>query len=198
MKTIALYLHIFLARNLAVFAEWFASGWQRVGTELLDWIHAIQQAAWPTKVMLYASMIAGATFIQAILKDINFQDWAFVRAIFILAVIDTILALAYHIQKGSVSSKGWGKAGIKLLVYMLLIAATHFVTNTMIDGAKNPITEWINNVVYSFMLVREFISILEKAGMLGVVVPAWILARLNGFTQEGKMEVSETDNQPKV
>jgi len=105
--------------------------------------------------------------------------------IFILVIIDTILGVITAYRNKTISSTGFSKVLTKLVVYILLIIAVNQGHINNPNAGIMTLMIWVDNVVYGSILVREILSILEKAGKLGIItLPAKIKERLAIFEDE--------------
>lgn len=105
--------------------------------------------------------------------------------IFVLVAIDTIMGVIVAYNLKVVSSTKFSKVITKLLVYVLLIIAVNQGhINNPNDGLR-VMMQWFDNVVYSTILIREILSILEKATKLKFIkLPAKLMERLEQFESE--------------
>lgn len=121
-----------------------------------------------------------------------FNDWQFVISLSTLVAIDTILGIWNAHKRNEISSRDFSQLLTKAIIYMLLLAASHQASSYKIDGVSNTILSWVDGALYAGIVVRELISILENCGKLGFIVPAWILAKLKDFDENGKFKEDKT------
>lgn len=136
-------------------------------------------------------MLAGwsVTPIIEFLAQYIFSDWHFVFTMVILVSIDLILGLMVASRRGNISSEKFSKTITKVLIYMLLLIATHIVSSFKVNGEINSIFSWLDSLVYSTIMVREFLSIVEKTAILGVFkLPNFIKEKLEIYGDDGEIK----------
>lgn len=98
---------------------------------------------------------------------VNYQtlDLPFFFNLFVLIFIDTALGIWVAIKRKDLSSAGFSKVFTKITIYLLFLLATHSASTF---GAKNhfSLLSWIDSIVYSMIAAREYLSIIEKIGIL--------------------------------
>lgn len=131
-----------------------------------------------------AYLLAGwmfAPFIHFIDKYI-FSDWEFLKSLFIICTVDTVLGFLKAVKLKQVSSKGFGMVFNKLIVYSSAIITTHVLVTFSIHNQICSIFSWFDTVVFSAIIVREAISIFENISIIEPgVFPASILKYLQQF-----------------
>lgn len=117
-----------------------------------------------------------------------FADWQFLGWLGVLIGIDTVLSFTIHFKSRTLSSNGFSKLFVKLIIYSCFLILTHVITNFKVGGAANDIFSWFDSMAYSAIIIREAISILEKMAVLSPgLIPDWILSKLKGFDKTGKV-----------
>lgn len=155
-------------------------------TRVFDWL------ATPANYI----MLLGANILAPVVVFINkyvFDDWHFVLSLIVLVGVDTALGVYKAWRLNCVSSASFGKIFNKLAAYCAVLIATHAAAHLQANGKAVSLLTWLDGLVYAAIVVREFISILEKAGALGVAVPGWLLKRLRDFDAEGKFQNPNTN-----
>ncbi len=144
------------------------------------------------KTILY--VMAGWSFAPLIIffEKYIFEDWQFFISLAILVFLDTMLGGVKAIKAKNFSSKIWKGFIGKILTYGVLLAATHVAATYKVHGVTNTLFSWIDSVMYAGIVVREFTSILENCGALGIAVPKFILSRLADFDENGKFKGDDT------
>jgi len=115
-----------------------------------------------------------------------FADWEFFIFISILVIIDFIMAVYGAWKRKAISSSKFSKIINKMLIYSLVLIATHAISHFKIGGKDLMILNWVQIGIYTSMMVREFLSILENAGALGFIVPKFFLKRFEAFDETGE------------
>lgn len=150
------------------------------------------------KIKLISLIIPAFILAPAIslIERYIFADWAFALTMAVLVATDTFLGSLYAWKTGKVSSKGMLGLFIKVIVYGLTLITVHGISHHTVNGQPNSILAsvipYFDSVMYTFILLREFISIDEKCGKLGYpLLPKYIRKRLLAFDENG-MYVPET------
>ncbi|WP_072356844.1 bacteriophage holin [Chitinophaga sancti] len=122
-----------------------------------------------------------------------YSDWEFLKFLFVIVSVDTLLGFTKAVMEKKVSSKGFGMVLKKLLIYTCLLVATSALTKFTISGAPQVAFSFLNNVVFSAIMVREAISIFENVAEIEPgVLPGSILKYLQKFHSEtGKKLIDE-------
>lgn len=129
----------------------------------------------------------------AIAVALSVNDWLFhprhelVVAVYILICLDTLTGFLKAYRKHEVSSSGFFRFALKVIVYMVML-----MTGATLDKIS-VIVELISSlsVVATFLAVTEAISILENSAALGFAVPTKLVKVLK-FTQDQKTPPEET------
>jgi phage-related holin len=123
--------------------------------------------------------------IGAFFNTYVFADWKVVPFILVAVTIDTLLGAYRAWADKSLSSKGFGKAGKKIVAYGCLLIVGHGLSS--FGGADMTHFDWFPQWIYAFILVREALSIFEHFAHLGIVtLPPAIISRLQQFGDDGK------------
>ena len=140
-----------------------------------------------TNVFILSFSLAGC--LKFVEKYI-YSDWQFAFSIIILIVVDTVLAMyAAYKNKQPITSRKFSAVFEKIIVYFSMLVMTKVLMSFLINGSSLNIFSWVDEVVCSFVVVRESISILEKATDINeTLVPKWLLSKLKGFAVDGKFD----------
>lgn len=115
--------------------------------------------------------------VASLERSINI-DWPFAINMFLLVFIDTILGVYLAFKRKNITSERFSRVINKIFIYILLLASTHIMVSYKVNGQDNIIFQWLDYVVYSVIMAREMLSIIEKSNKLGVILPSWITDRL--------------------
>lgn len=149
------------------------------------------------KTVLAAINASWLTILLKFIEQYIFADWQILGTVLSLVAIDTVLGLWKHVKYKTVSSKGWGRLGEKIVIYFLLIVAGYLSNHTPDDNI-NKVTDWFYLGINAFIIVRELISITENAAAIRPgIVPSWITKRLKQFDKDGKF-ISNNDAEKKL
>lgn len=69
------------------------------------------------------------SFVADFFEEFLFNDWAYLKFLVSLIVMDTILSWVYHFIKRDLSSKGFSMIGLKLLVYFSLLIMANIASS---------------------------------------------------------------------
>ena len=120
------------------------------------------------------------SFIAEILERYVLGDCQWVLYLAVLMALDTILGFTKHWLTNTVSSKGWGDVGIKLLLYTTVLILGHVLGSVeLAAGTGTEHLTWFKTFSCVFLMIREAISIVEnieeiKPGFF----PKWFVKRL--------------------
>ena len=119
-----------------------------------------------------------------------YNDWEFLKFLFVICIVDTALGFFKAIIQKNVSSKGFSMVFSKLITYMSALITTHVLVSFTIDKQVNIIFSWFNTVVFSAIIVREAISIFENIAIIQPgAFPKKILSYLKYFDSiTGKLD----------
>lgn len=123
-------------------------------------------------------MLIATTIITNIIDKYLFSDIEFIILLSIIVAIDTCLGVLLSINRKQLSSNKFGKLFTKLIVYLLLLISTHILATFEVNNNKIEIFKWVDAAIYSSIMLREFLSIIEKAALLGVTLPSWVTNKL--------------------
>lgn len=119
------------------------------------------------------------------LEKYIFSDWEYLTFLGLLVGGDTVLGFYKHYRNHAISSNGWDKIKDKLIVYFSLLILIHILSHFTIDGSDIEALHWTKYAGYSYMIVREAISILENAASISKrLVPTGLLKRLKQYDKE--------------
>lgn len=124
-----------------------------------------------------------------------FRDWQFLIFLLVMVHLDTILGVWKAVKFKQVSSRGFAAYFEKLGMYLIFLIASHVLYNLPIEGKPEIIFSGIKNSSYVFIIVREFISLIESIGVIrpGLINPN-ILSYLKKFDASGKFSDLQTPN----
>lgn len=136
----------------------------------------------------YSTFVLAIPFgwIAELIERYVVGDCHWVVYLAVLMVLDTILGFTKHWITHTVSSKGWGDVGIKLLLYTAVLILGHTLGSAEIAaGTGTGHLAWFKTFSCVFLMVRETISIVEnieeiKPGFF----PRWLVKRL--YIVQGK------------
>jgi phage-related holin len=141
-----------------------------------------------TKFKLMLMLSIPLSFITQLFETYVFDDWQFFASLSVLVALDTLTGIVVHFRKKDLSSSAFARLFTKVLIYACVLILTHSLKQFTVDGQTNVVFSWIDSVMYSAIMAREAISILENIGEIQPgIVPKWILVRLKKFDETGEV-----------
>lgn len=140
-------------------------------------------------------MSVSLSFLVKLFEKYIFSDYEFLIFLIVIVSIDTVIGFlkAFHLH--NVSSKGFSLIFTKFIVYTSLLILTHTLKHYTVAGEPNHIFGWIDNFIYSAIILREAISILENiAAIYPNLLPKSLLKRLKDFDQDGNLLITNKQN----
>lgn len=99
-----------------------------------------------------------------------------------VVAVDTILGLIKAIMNKRISSKGFGMVLIKIITYSSALITTSALVKFTVGGAPQSAFSFMNNMVFSAIMVREAISVFENISEINPsIIPPYILKYLQKF-----------------
>ena len=130
------------------------------------------------------------------LERFIFGDITFLWFLLLLVSIDTVLGFRVAWREKRVSSVAFSRVLDKLLVYLALMAAAFAVSKLGGTGTESLLFFGIRWLILSYISVREFISIAEKAGRLGYGLPDWMMKHLKDYAAKGPNSLKDKQDTP--
>ena len=126
------------------------------------------------------------TPVLPLVEKYLFNDWSFLSSLGVLILVDTVFGVQHHWGNHSISSRGFSRLFKKVSIYLGLLVLTHVLTSYKVHGEPNGQFTWFDTFMYSCMMAREGLSILEHiAGIEPRLVPKALLKRLALISDEG-------------
>ncbi len=140
-----------------------------------------------SKIIAFLTITLFLTPINGVIEKYFFNDWEFLIFLFIMIGLDTVLGFLKHYKRGTVSSKAWGKIISKIISYGGLLIVGHILAVFTVQGDNITSFNWIRTFVYTSLMVKEGISIIENIGAINQsFIPKWLLKKLKEFDEQGK------------
>lgn len=99
-----------------------------------------------------------------------------------MLAVDTMLGLVKAIIQKRISSKGFGMVLKKIIIYSSALITTSAMVKFTVSGAPQAAFSFMNNMVFSAIMVKEAISIFENIAEIDPnVIPPFILKYLHKF-----------------
>lgn len=133
-----------------------------------------------------------------IINTFVFKDWVFVLNLIIVICLDTALGVALALKKRKFSSWGFGKVFSKIAIYGIVLVATHNATLFLQKTAIKELITVIDSTVYAAIMIREFLSLVEKIPAFGIwKPPAWLFNRLQIWYDTGEFKEGAAEEKDK-
>lgn len=134
----------------------------------------------PLKLILAGISLSGIMkFVESFTNKYIFTDWQFLIWLFILIFLDTFTGAWSAIVKKEFGNEGWFKVVKKIILYGICLIVTHDLTSFTVAGKSMLVFSWLDDAIYSTLIIREAISIFEHIAIIAPgIFPAWILERL--------------------
>jgi phage-related holin len=126
------------------------------------------------------------TPVLVLIEKYLFNDWNFLAYLGVLIVVDTVFGVQHHWRAHSISSREFSRLFTKCGIYMGLLVLAHVLTTFQVHGKPQVLFSWFDTFMYSCMMAREGLSIMEHiAGIEPRLVPKALLKRLALISDEG-------------
>jgi len=124
-----------------------------------------------SKDLFLASAAALWAWATALFAKYFFDDWEFVGFLGALVFCDTVTGILAAVKNKCFSSKKMGATVYKVLVYSITLIAVHAITRHTVSGKPNVVVglfvEYLDATLYTFIVLREAVSIHENLKKLG-------------------------------
>lgn len=129
----------------------------------------------------------GAIILQLVEKYV-FSDWEYLRYLAVLVFLDSCLGFYRAWKEKTIESKGFGRVIEKILLYMATLSVIHVMAQFTVENTAVGILTFLRKAAYSYILIREGISIVEHVSILRPgFFPTKILDRLKKYKESGKI-----------
>lgn len=109
------------------------------------------------------------------------NDWEFLNWLVIFIIIDTVTSIWYHFKKRDLSSNGFARLPIKLIVYSILLICANIMCNFKIQGSAQEQYTLFRTVVCNALMIRELFSIFEN---LTKMYPEYVSPKIRKFMEK--------------
>lgn len=139
-----------------------------------------------TKTLLSLPVGVVLTPVLVFIERYLFNDWNFLGSLGVLIVVDTVFGVQHHWVKHTISSRAFSRLFTKCGIYVGLLVLTHVLTTFQVHGKPQVLFAWFDTFMYSCMMAREGLSILEHVAIIEPrLVPKALLKRLAVISDEG-------------
>lgn len=137
----------------------------------------------------FLSVSAAFAGLKLTLDTYVFADWQFVLFLLVMIIVDTGLG-TYNAWKMKVlESRAYARLFEKILLYGSVLVMSHILMKFPVHGVVTGLFDWIDDILYCAIMVREAISIVENVGEIKPdLLPKWVLSRLKKFDESGQFK----------
>jgi len=137
----------------------------------------------------FLTVSAAFAGLKTVFDTYIFSDWQFVYFLICIIIVDTILGTYKAWKQKNLESRAYARLFEKILLYGGILIMSHVLMSFPISGSATGLFDWLDDVLYCAMMVREAISIFENVGEIKPnLLPSWILARLKKFDESGQFK----------
>lgn len=123
-----------------------------------------------------------------------FQDWGFVKYLFIMVFLDTILGVRRAIIQKTFHWRNLNGLKDKLIVYISILVLVHVMTSFTVNNEIVTWFSWLRISVFSGLMAKEgFSSLKNIAATNKSYVPVWLLKRFEEWDKTGKFKLDGND-----
>jgi phage-related holin len=135
-----------------------------------------------------------AASIATLFEKYVFNDWEFAVFLCIAILIDTLTGTYAALKVNKISSHRFRKMFEKVLIYAAVIFVAHGLQNFSSHNTTKWVFDWIEQGVYSALLVAEFLSIIENADKIRPgIIPKFIAKKLKQYNETGNIDRPNAD-----
>lgn len=133
--------------------------------------------------------------VAGLIDTYIFQDWGFIKYLFIMVALDTILGVRKSIIQKNFLWKNLTALKDKLIVYTSILVLVHVMTSFTVDDEIVTWFSWLRISVFSSLMAKEGFSSLKNISATNKsYIPAWLLKRFEEWDKTGKFKLNNDDN----
>lgn len=126
--------------------------------------------------------------IVVVFEKYVFGDWEFVKYLVTAMIIDTLLGFIHHLLQKDFSIEGFEKIFVKVICYGSALAVAHILSSFTVLGDPIEGFIWFRTTIYTALLIRECLSILNNVDKLKPdIVPSRIKRYLKYYDETGEI-----------
>jgi len=123
-----------------------------------------------------------------------FEDWGFIKYLFIMVLLDTILGVRRSVIQKTFHRKNLSGLKDKLIVYTSILVLVHVMTSFTVNDQTVTWFSWLRISVFSGLMAKEGLSSLKNiAATNKSYVPIWLLNKFEEWDKTGKFKFNEND-----
>lgn len=146
---------------------------------------------------LFFYLFAGWNFapIISFFEKYVYDDWTFLKFLFVICAVDTLLGILKALKQKNLSTKGFGMVLIKIIIYSSALITSHVLVSFTIHNNGTVLFTWFDNVIFAAIIVKEAASIFENIAIIDPgVFPKSILKYLKDFDVTGRLKYPKNEN----
>lgn len=125
--------------------------------------------------------------IKTVFDTYIFSDWQFVLFLIVIILVDTVLGTYNAWKKKTLESRAYARLFEKILIYGGILITSHVLISFTISGTATGLFNWVDDLLFCMIMVREAISICENIGEIRPdLLNKKLLARLKKFDESGE------------
>jgi phage-related holin len=160
----------------------------------MRWIYLIKT----NKLLFYIFLGWNLAPFVHFLNTYVYNDWEFLKFLFVICCVDTALGIAKAIKQKNLSTKGFGMVFYKMIVYSSALITSHVLVSFTVHNNSSFLFTWFDNVIFAAIIVKEGVSIFENIAIIDPsVFPKSILKYLRDFDAAGKLRPIDEQEKPK-
>ena len=137
----------------------------------------------------FLAVSAAFAGIKTVFDTYIFSDWQFVLFLIVIILVDTVLGTYNAWKKKTLESRAYARLFEKILIYGGILITSHVLISFTISGTATGLFNWVDDLIFCTIMVREAISICENIGEIRPdLLNKKLLARLKKFDESGEFK----------
>jgi toxin secretion/phage lysis holin len=134
------------------------------------------------QIIAYAILGWAIAPFAAFFKEYVFDDFEFLKFLFVICAVDTALGFFKAVVHKNVSSRGFSMVFTKIIIYSAALICSHVLVSFTVHNKAYAVFSWVDTVIFSGIIVREAVSIFENIALIDpTAVPKRLLKYLKDF-----------------
>lgn len=158
-------------------------------------ISAFVTAAFANAKSYAVSFIWGTCFAIPIMyiREKVFGDFEFAATLAIVVVANALLSVLADWWHKKACARTVIESMLKAVVYLLVLVIAHGAASYKVNGDLNLLFQWVDAAIYGGIMLAELLQCIKSAGLMGIVVPKFVTARLRAFDESGNPLATPTE-----
>ncbi len=147
---------------------------------------------WDT-IKINLNLKISMAFLLAVITKLFGTNYIIYEALVILVAIDFVTELISSVKRQKkISSRDFKAAIYKMTLYGFFMAATYQLQRIV------PSLNFLELAGISFLAITEFLSIVENLSSSGLIIPRWIVVRLEKYLETGQIDIIQDKNLKRI